>query len=109
MVVRSAELWQELFEACPYNADRRSRGLPMDALLGPDWAEQHAACISNHIRGTQDKHLGFAAGHRRLVPEGLTPDLHFQIAVACDNPLDSLTAVPDDLDFACRVSASTPD
>ena len=53
--------------------------------------------------------MGFAAGHRRLVPAGLTPELHFQIAAACDNPLDSLTAVPDDLDFACRMPASIPD
>ena len=54
----------------------------------------------------QQRSDGFAVSCRRLVPYGLTPDLHALLAEANDSPLASRVELSDDLDFAIRTVVS---
>ncbi len=88
---------------CPYIRDRIERGLPVDQPLGPDPLEMWAARTMLTAGGVQTRALGFASSRRRLVPRGLPPLTHVQLAQALDSPLDGQVALADDLDFACRM------
>ena len=103
------QVWQELFDLCPYNQDRKARGLPVDVAIGPDAGDLNAACIAAQTWGRQGRRDGFACSGQNVVPPGLPQTVHATLAMGASNPLDSLPPIADDLEFACRWSAQCAD
>jgi hypothetical protein len=98
--------YSEIRASCPYLLDRTERGLESDVVLGPDWAEQNAHRASPNAEGVMARWQSAASGGRCLLPYHLSPLDHFFCASALPSPLSFESAVPDDLDFALRLTVS---
>ena len=103
---RHCDVYAALRESCPYLSDRLSRGLDISSLQGPDWAEQNAHQAASNAEGVQLRRQSAASGGRALLPMGLDPLTHFACSASVPSPILEESAVPDDLDFALRVTAS---
>ena len=90
------------YQECPYIQDRVRRGLATEPL-GPDGSEMWAARGCAAAGGVQLTHMGFARSRTRLIPTGLAPLTHFDVAWGADSPLEYPVSIPDDLDFASRM------
>ena len=99
------EVYLLLRERCPYNVDRRARGLSCENPLGPDRAEQSAHRVFSRELGVQGRADTTTGGFPCLLPSGLTPELHYVCALSCVHPLLEVPSLPDDLDFAVRQTA----
>ena len=101
-----ADTYVEMRRSCPYLSDRADRGLPLDAPLGPDHAEQNAHRASANAEWVQARWQGPASEGRRRLPRFLPPETFFECAAALPSPVALESDIPDDLDFALRLTAS---
>ena len=93
-------------ESCPYLLDRVRQCKSISSPLGPDWAEQNAHRATSTAEGVQPRSLGAASGGRQQMPRFLPPGVFFECTSVLPSPVCFDSAVPDDLDFALRMTAS---
>ena len=99
-----AELVTEMTLLCPYQQDRLSRGLSVQCPQGPDWAETNLHRASSAAGGMQQRSDTFATGAPQALPPGLPPVVHAQCAAAFPHIAGGEPQLPDDSDWAFRLS-----
>ena len=100
------DVYRTMRDSCPYLIDRRMSGKSVDTALGPDWADQNAHKAAATAEGVQPRALGAASGGAVQLPHFLPPDVFFECSSALPSPVSFDSAVPDDLDFALRMTAT---
>ena len=101
------ELYGRAQSACPYLQDLAARGKQPAGLLGPDWAECNAhSPAARRAEGLQQRRETWAACRTSLLPRDLDPGIFFVTSPLVQSPLDDEPLIPDDLDFAIRMTAA---
>ena len=100
------DVYRAMRESCPYLIDRRMNGKRVDTALGPDWADQNAHKAAATAEGVQPRALGAASGGTVQLPNFLPPDVFFECSSALPSPVSCDSAIPDDSDFALRMTAT---
>ena len=95
----------ELKAANPYLRDRELRSLSVDIPLGPDWREQHLHSVTASADQVQVRKDTQASGLGPLLPRGLPPGKYAMCAAALVTGQSMEVALPDDLEWAIRLSA----
>ena len=96
------EVFEDLRLKCPYRFFLLSKGLDMDADQGPDWPDLYAHQAALMAYGMQDKNQSHLSTKRSIVPLGLDPQTHLQLAMTAGNPLCAETPLALDLQFAIQ-------
>ena len=86
---------------CPYQQESLSS---VQCLQGPDWAETNLHRATSAAGGTQQHSDTFASGAPQATPPGLPPVVHAQCAAAFSHIAGGEPQLPDDLDWALRLS-----
>ena len=77
----------------------------MDIPLGPDWREQHLHSVTASADQVQVRKDTQASGLGPLLPRGLPPGKYAMCAAALVTGQSMEVALPDDLEWAIRLSA----
>ena len=105
VVGKLADVVSDLKAANPYLRDRELRSLSVDIPFGPDWREQHLHSVTASADQVQVRKDTQASGLGPLLPRGLPPEKYAMCAAALVTGQSMEVALPDDLEWAIRLSA----
>ena len=98
------EVYTHLKSACPYFQWRKQKGLPNDCALPPSWQDWFAHQAAALASGMQERSTCTPVTRKRLVPYGLTPEVHSVLAEGTVSPLDQDIDLSEDLEFAVAMT-----